>query len=114
MARPWSPTGYSDGEGPHEAIELGNCIPVLVLEQAILAFAICLDFCNLPEDPPYPDLDIDYVIVPSCGGASTMQGHIRRSSVLLAKLKSRTMVVQQYFADRRGRVSRARSAGARR
>lgn len=90
---------YNEGDGPHEAIELGTSIPVLVLEQAVVTFGICLDFCNLAEDPPYPDLDVDYVIVPSCGGASTMRGHIRRSGELLAKLKSRTVVVQQFYAE---------------
>lgn len=90
---------FNDGEGPHEAIELGTCIPVLVLEQAVVAFGICLDFCNLAEDPPYPDLDVDYVIVPSCGGQSTMNGHIRRSGELIDRLKSRTFVVQQFYAD---------------
>ncbi|ESZ22829.1 hypothetical protein [Mesorhizobium sp. L2C084A000] len=89
---------FLDGEGPHEAIEHGTYLPVLVLEQAVVAFGICLDFCNLAEDPPYPNLDVDYVIVPSCGGASTMKGHIRRSTELLEKLKSRTMVVQQFYA----------------
>jgi hypothetical protein len=90
---------FNDGDGPHEAIEMGTCIPVLVLGQAVVAFGICLDFCNLAEDPPYPNLDVDYVIVPSCGGESTMLGHIRRSAELLAKLKSRTVVVQQYYSD---------------
>lgn len=90
---------FNDEDGPHEAIEMGTCIPVLVLGQAVLAFGICLDFCNLAEDPPYLDLDVDYVIVPSCGGASTMLGHIRRSGELLAKLKSRTVVVQQFYSD---------------
>lgn len=91
---------FNDGDGPHEAIEMGTCIPVLVLGQAVVAFGICLDFCNLAEDPPYPNLDVDYVIVPSCGGASTMLGHIRRSGELLAKLKSRTVVVQQFYSDK--------------
>lgn len=90
---------FNDGDGPHEAIEMGTCIPVLVLGQAVVAFGICLDFCNLAEDPPYPNLDVDYVIVPSCGGASTMLGHVRRSGELLAKLKSRTVVVQQFYSD---------------
>ncbi|MER8536656.1 hypothetical protein NKH61_27685 [Mesorhizobium sp. M1005] len=91
---------FLDGEGPHEAIEHGTRLPVLVMEQAVVAFGICLDFCNLAEDPPYADLDVDYVVVPSYGGASTMKGHIRRSTELLEKLKSRTIVVQQFYAPK--------------
>ena len=91
---------FSDGEGPHEAIELGDTVVVVVLEQVVLTFGICLDFCNLSEEPPYPDLDVDIVVVPSCGGASTMRGHIRRSGDLIRKLKSKSFVVQQHYAER--------------
>ena len=88
---------YLEGEGPHEAIENGTTLTLLILEQAVVAFGICLDFCNLSEEPPYLDLDVDYVVVPSCGNASTMNGHIRRSTQLLEKLKSRSIVVQQFY-----------------
>lgn len=90
---------FNDGSGPHEAIELGTRVPVLVLEQALLAFGICLDFCNLAEEPPYLHLDVDYVLVPSCGGQSTMRSHVKRSSDILARLKSRTLVVQQFYTE---------------
>jgi predicted amidohydrolase len=90
---------FSEGSGPHEAIELGTRVQVLVCEQAILAFGICLDFCNLAEDPPYLELDVDYVVVPSCGGESTMKSHIARSSDLFTRLKSQSVVVQQFHAE---------------
>ncbi len=88
---------FNDKDGPHEAIEFGTSIHIFVIGQAVLAVGICLDFCNLAESCPYPRLDVDYVMVPSCGGKSTMEGHIRRSGELIEKLKSRTMVVQQYY-----------------
>ncbi|MGE8131496.1 hypothetical protein ACQKQD_31500 [Methylobacterium sp. NPDC080182] len=90
---------YSDGAGPHEDIALGDTIEVLVTTEAILAFGICLDFCNRTEPSPYPWLDVDYVIVPSCGGLTTMRGHVERSNELLQVMKTRSMVVQQHYGD---------------
>jgi predicted amidohydrolase len=91
---------YSEGVGPHEAIELGSELQVLVMEEGLFAFGICLDFCNMSESPPYLDLDIDYVLVPSCGKESTMKSHVERSTDIMAKLKSRTVVVQQYYREK--------------
>ncbi|WP_375312822.1 hypothetical protein WHZ77_05960 [Bradyrhizobium sp. A5] len=92
---------FSFNEGTsREAIELGSELQVLVLEEAVFAFGICLDFCNLCEDPPYLDLDTDYVVVPSCGEESTMQSHIQRSTEILTKLKCRSLVVQQLHREK--------------
>lgn len=90
---------YSEGSKPAESIELGDELQILVLPDAMFAFGICLDFCNTSEDPPYADLDVDYVLVPSCGNDTTMQGHIQRASEYLQKQKTRTLVVQQFYAD---------------
>ena len=91
---------YSEGDGPHEAIELGSELEVLVTEQGLFAFGICLDFCNRSESPPYIDLDVDYVIVPSCGGESTMRSHVNTSTDVMKKLRTRTVVVQQFYGDK--------------
>jgi hypothetical protein len=91
---------YLDGPGPHEAIELGRTIHVFVFEDMLIAVGLCLDFCNLAETPPYLDLDVDIVAVPSCGSEKTILSHIRRSGDLLSGLKAKTMVVQQYHADK--------------
>ncbi|MCC8978549.1 hypothetical protein [Bradyrhizobium acaciae] len=88
---------YSEGTGPHEAIDLGSELQVLVMAEGLFAFGICLDFCNLSERPPYLDLDVDYVIVPSCGKESTMYSHMARSGEVMTRLKVRTFVVQQYY-----------------
>lgn len=70
---------------------------VLVMEEGLFAFGICLDFCNISERPPYLDLDVDYVLIPSCGNETTMSSHVDRSGELMIKLKARTVVVQQHF-----------------
>lgn len=88
---------YNEGEGPHEDIVLGDTLEVLVTPDAVLAFGICLDFCNTAEPSPYPWLDVDYVLVPSCGGLSTMRGHVDRSSELLRTMRTRSLVVQQHY-----------------
>lgn len=88
---------YNEGEGPHEDIVLGDTVEVLVTPDAVLAFGICLDFCNTAEPSPYPWLDVDFVLVPSCGGLSTMRGHVDRSTELLRTMKTRSLVVQQHY-----------------
>lgn len=90
---------YSDGEEV-ESIQLGDELQILILPDAIFAFGICLDFCNTSEDPPYADLDVDYVLVPSCGNERTMSGHVRRSAEYMDKQKTRTLVVQQFYSER--------------
>ncbi|OAF16581.1 hypothetical protein AYJ54_05365 [Bradyrhizobium centrolobii] len=90
---------FTDGSSEPESIELGDELQVLVLPDAIFAFGICLDFCNTSEDPPYADLDVDYVLVPSCGNERTMLGHIQRSAEYMEKQKTRTLVVQQFYAE---------------
>src|SRR5206468_1253175 len=90
---------YSDGSSEAESIQLGEELQILVLPDAIFAFGICLDFCNTSEDPPYADLDVDYVLVPSCGNESTMVGHIKRSAEYMDRQMTRTLVVQQFYAD---------------
>lgn len=88
---------YNDSDGTHEDIVLGDTIEVLVTEEAIVAFGICLDFCNQSEPSPYPWMDVDYVLVPSCGGESTMRGHVERSSELIRTMRTRSFVVQQHW-----------------
>jgi hypothetical protein len=91
---------YTDGSNEAESIELGEELQILILPDAIFAFGICLDFCNTGEDPPYAELDVDYVLVPSCGNESTIDGHIKRSALYMDKWKTRTLVVQQFYQEK--------------
>jgi len=91
---------YTDGTNDAESIELGTELPLLILPDATIAFGICLDYCNISEDPPYADLDVDYVLVPSCGNEKTMEGHVKRSAQYMDVHKTRTLVVQQFFDEK--------------
>ena len=88
--------GFLDRAGSPEAVEPGSRIDVLVLEEAVVAVATCLDFCIGTEESPYLSLDVDYVLVPSCGGPTTMRDHVGRSSQALLRQGSRAIVVQQH------------------
>lgn len=91
---------YIEAPHPSEAIDLGDTLNIVVLEDAVLAFGICLDFCNPRTDPPFLKLDVDYVLVPSCGEDKTMLHHIQRSTEVLRNVRGRTFVVQQYHRDK--------------
>lgn len=83
-----------------EAIELGDTLHIVLLEDTLFAFGICLDYCNPRVDPPYLDLDVDFILVPSCGEEKTMEAHIERSSEVMRNLRTHTLVVQQYHTSK--------------
>jgi hypothetical protein len=91
---------YSDGAKPSEAIEPSTELAVVVLGDAVLACAICLDFCHRTEYPPYDDLDVDVILVPSCGEVVTMGSHLRKAQDIHLKRKVNTLVVQQFHDDK--------------
>lgn len=82
--------------GPqHEDILLGEELPVLVYGDLLVAFAICLDFCDLSSDPPYHDMPVDLVLVPSFGNAKTMTSHLDTATIMRVRHDARSFVVQQ-------------------
>jgi hypothetical protein len=103
--------GYGEGITEHrklfsfhhrghvEAIDLGTVLNVVLLEDSLFAFGICLDYCNPREPPPYLVLDVDFVLVPSCGEEATMKNHIQRSTEVLRDMGSHSLIVQQYFRE---------------
>jgi predicted amidohydrolase len=88
---------YTDPEGRAEDIRHGTELAILVLENALFGFGICLDFCNRCYHTSYGWLDVDFVIVPSCGNEATMDGHIRTAKDLHNERNTRSFVVQQAF-----------------
>jgi predicted amidohydrolase len=88
---------YKDPEGRFEAIEPGDEFAILVLPDGLFAFGICLDFCNRCFNTAYGQLDVDFVIVPSCGDSKTMDSHIRTARDLHDSRKMRAFVVQQAY-----------------
>ncbi|WP_105405163.1 hypothetical protein [Neorhizobium sp. T7_12] len=87
---------YSEGPKPSESIEPGTELSIVVLADAVLACAICLDFCHRTEHPPYDDLDVDLIVVPSCGEVVTMDSHLRKAQDIHLNRKVNTLVVQQF------------------
>jgi predicted amidohydrolase len=93
---------YKDGQGRFEDIRQGEEFAILVLEEALFAFGICLDFCHRCFNTPYGELDVDFVIVPSCGDDKTMDSHIQTARDLHHRRKTRSFVVQQAFPSIQG------------
>jgi hypothetical protein len=84
---------YSVG-GLKEGIMAHDVMPVLVNDDALVAFAICLDFCELETTFRY-ELDVDYVLVASLGNRTTMDGHQSNARRLSSRTGGRAFVVQQ-------------------
>ncbi|WP_050382190.1 hypothetical protein [Bradyrhizobium pachyrhizi] len=97
IARHKKRMAYKDAEGRVEDIRHGTELVVVVLEEALFGFGICLDFCNRCYHTPYGWLDVDFAIVPSCGNEVTMDGHIRTAKDLDNERKTRSFVVQQAY-----------------
>ncbi|WFU49109.1 hypothetical protein [Sinorhizobium terangae] len=87
---------YLDGPYAMEAIEPGTELNIVVLEDAVVVCAICLDFCHLTEDTPHGSVDVDYVVVPSCGDDRTISSHLEKAKVVKLHWKAHTVVVQQF------------------
>lgn len=95
---------FTDDENRVERIEPGEKLPVLVFDNCLIAFGICLDFCDRRYEHVYDQLDVDYVLIPSCGGDRTMEGHLRNAELLWLRRASLTMVVQQAYPPREDRA----------
>ncbi len=74
-------------------------IPVLITEDTLLAFAICRDFCEAQIADVYVQLDVDLIVVPSYGDASTIRAHRHQAGNLSLDPGTRTFVVQQVVRD---------------
>ena len=93
----WKITAYSVGQ-VHEGAVAHNVIPVLITDEALVTFAICLDFCDLETTFKY-DLDVDLVLVPSHGNRKTMSGHASNAGRLNATTGGSAFVVQHSEED---------------
>lgn len=84
---------YIDSDWGIEKIQLGQKLCVLVTEEALIGFAICLDFCAAKN--PFTKLDVDLMLVPSLGNDTTMDSHQDTAKDMAAQFGSRSFVVQQ-------------------
>jgi hypothetical protein len=74
-------------------------IAVLIAEDALIAFAICRDFCELQITKIYHELDVDLVIVPSYGDIATILAHRQQATNLYTDPGTRAFVVQQIVPE---------------
>lgn len=84
----------SDELGP-EDIAAGGEIIVIACDRFLATVAICKDYCGLGTDSPWHKLDVDLLLIPSMGGATTMEGHLTRANQDRIAHGSRAFVVQQ-------------------
>ncbi len=86
---------FQHGKLGAEDIANGNELVVLVCDRFLAAVAICKDFCDLGESPPWGLLDVDVVLVPSMGNGSTMAGHLANAGRNRIHGDQRALIVQQ-------------------
>lgn len=92
------PGGKADPAAPRltEAIIPGRDLPILVLEDRLVAIAICLDFCEKSGGLlPYHHLDVDLVLVPSMGFRNTTDLHLEQAHTMHVEYDTEVFLVQQ-------------------
>jgi hypothetical protein len=85
----------ADEQGLAEEIEPGHELHVLVANGRLFGFGICLDVCQHYFNSPYTEIDVDYLIVPSWGNGTTMDGHIGTARAMYARFRTLSFIVQQ-------------------
>lgn len=81
--------------GRFEDIVTGDELPVLVYGDLLIAFGICKDFCDLGDTPPYVEMAVDLMLVPSFGDEKTLNGHLQNAKAMRVRHDARVFVVQQ-------------------
>lgn len=95
---------YSDPKLGLEDIALGEELSVLVMEDAIIAFGVCRDFCEHGDRNPYLDLDADLFLVVSYGERESMDGHLLTAKLVRIRYRAHSFVVQQDETGYPGRL----------
>ncbi len=82
-------------KGCTEDIEPGDSVQLLLAEDELIVFQICLDFCHSDREALLKACDASLAIVPSMGEKATIDAHKVRASALQISNNTRTVVVQQ-------------------
>jgi hypothetical protein len=100
------PRFFHDKTLPLESRSLGTeelmpsyRIPVLITDEALIAFAICRDFCEAQISDVYEKLDVDLIVVPSYGDIRTIRAHRQQAQRLYLGPGTRVLVAQQIIPD---------------
>ena len=86
-----------DPYGDVEGIDHGSAVQLLLAEDELIVFQICLDFCHVEREALLKACDASLVIVPSMGNFVTLEAHRARAEVLQTSNNTRTVVVQQRY-----------------
>jgi hypothetical protein len=81
-----------------ERILVGNTITMLSTSRGVLCVMICMDFCDnkgQTKDGIWPDLEADFVLVPSYGNDNTLTLHINRARDQHLERGTQVVVAQQ-------------------
>lgn len=90
---------FRDDRGRYEKIEPGDGLEVLVTGRGLYGFGVCLDFCQ-KATPVLTGLDVDWMVIPSCGDWRTMRDHLSSANELQVRFDTRSFVVQQVYPKR--------------
>lgn len=88
---------FDRGDGSVEGIEPGKVINVLVDDGYLIAVGICLDFCSRDFPNVFSDLNVDLVLVVSCGNDPTMGGHLDTARDRENRFHAQSFVIQQRY-----------------
>jgi hypothetical protein len=94
---------FSDEEKQHEEIISGRTIKVMVTGIGLIAFPICKDLCH-SFDTPFKQLDVDFLLTPSCGGEVTIREHQSAAAGIHDRYGCRSFVAQQCYPKRSDEV----------
>ena len=86
------------GQGRNrENITHGTDFPILLSPEGLVAFAICLDFCNhaTGKETLYERVDVDFLLVTSCGNATTMKSHLHTAYMVHRRYGTVSFIAQQ-------------------
>jgi predicted amidohydrolase len=84
-------------EGLIEGIKPGQEITVLIVRDILYTFGICLDFAQEFMTSLFERLDVDFVIIASCGNRMTMQGHMNAAQRMYNYYRTGTLIVHHPY-----------------
>ncbi|WID95160.1 hypothetical protein QO058_20490 [Bosea vestrisii] len=90
---------YFDKSKQCEDIVASRSIKVMVTAIGLIAFPICKDLCH-SYDTPFSQLDVDFLLTPSCGDDVTMSEHKGAAARLHDRFGCRSFVAQQSYPKR--------------
>ena len=86
---------YHGSDFGSEDILESDQLEVLVLDDLLVAFGICRDFAEIKPTNPFGQLEVDLIIIPSMGNATTANGHRINAEVVAERTTARSFIVQQ-------------------